>query len=490
MAQGSIHLTENYKIGELMVSLGYISRNEMDVILREQRSSNILFGKLAVQMKFISDSELCKILSIVYKIDYIDLDLQNVCHEILITNNIFSEYQAIPFEITQSTICVAISDPGDIIATDALISALKCYKVKFFLADKQKIKDIISECSAIEHSEAIPYLNSVIRLAVEESVSDLHFTPNDNVVEIRARKNGVLKSFSTFPIIMWGRIRSKLKIMSDLNIADSRKPQSGHATLNISNKCIDMRISTHPSIFGECIAIRILDASFGLRKLTDLNFSSEDTSFLSNVIRKPSGIFLIVGPTGSGKTTTLYSLLQEINDGSLNIMTLEDPVEYQICGIRQLDIKSEGIISYSDGIKSILRQDPDVMLVGEIRDECTAAAILRASLTGRLVLGTLHATSPIDALRRLANLGVDMQTLASQLIGIFSQRLVRKKSEGDYKDRIPLTEYFCVNKVIEQKIYSNFFDFQLTKTFHQSVKDALNFTDRQEIVRVLGDAYI
>ncbi|MDR1236162.1 MAG: Flp pilus assembly complex ATPase component TadA, partial [Holosporaceae bacterium] len=292
------------------------------------------------------------------------------------------------------------------------------------------------------------------------------------------------------------RIKSKLKLISNLNITENRRPQSGHTRIHLAGKTIDLRISTHPGIFGENFVVRIFDLSNGVNSLIDLGFSSEDFLWLRRVISFPSGIFLIVGPTGSGKTTTLYSLLKEINSASINVMTLEDPVEYQIEGIKQLDLREEGILSFADGVRSILRQDPDVMLVGEIRDEATAATAVRASLTGRLVLATLHAATPIEGIRRLLDLGLKLSDFIPNLIGIFSQRLVRRSDnvELGYRGRFPLTEYIFFSEELKKNIleHESINMCKVDKSFQNSWKEAVdcNLTDLNEIRRVFGSADI
>lgn len=487
---------EEQRIGDLLISLGYITQEQKKAILYEQHTSYELFGEIAIRHNMIPERELYQILSQIYNVKFVDLDFLELDPYIttLLPREIGEYCIAIPFEQRQYELCVAISDPGDINKVDAVISAIPQYKIAFYICSKQKIlraialtrNEDVTECSAV------PYLNGLLNIAIERCASDLHFTPTEELVIVKARIDGVLQEIKSFSITMWGRIKSRLKVMANLNIAESRKPQSGHSTLLLNEKKVDFRISTHPSIFGECIAVRILDSSNGRKCLDELDFPHEDIVFFSRIMQNSHGVFLIVGPTGSGKTTTLYSLLQKINNGTLNIMTLEDPVEFQIPGIKQLDLRDEGLISFADGIKSILRQDPDVILVGEIRDEHTAKAVLRASLTGRLVLATLHSATPIEALQRLSDLGLDMRELSTQLIGIFSQRLLRRKINGIYFKRLPVTEYFECNKTARDKIAKRLFDIELTKSFKSSIKELVGrgLTDEEEVIRVLGHAYL
>jgi type IV pilus assembly protein PilB len=283
-----------------------------------------------------------------------------------------------------------------------------------------------------------------------------------------------------------------LKIISKLDIAESRRPQSGHARIQLAGKAVDLRISTHPGNFGENVAIRIFDLSNGVKSLNELGFANDDLRWLRKVISFPSGIFLVVGPTGSGKTTTLYSLLKEISSIETNVMTLEDPIEYQIEGVKQLELKEGGLLSFADGVRSVLRQDPDVMLIGEIRDEETAAMAVRASLTGRLALATLHAPTPLDGLRRLTDFGLKLSDFIPSLIGIFSQRLVRY-CDGR-KGRFPIVEYIYFSEELKKNLVE-IGDISICKarrTFQSSAERALasNLTNICEIERVLGNGDI
>ena len=482
---------DKQKIGNLLISLGYITEEQKKAILYEQSSNYDLFGEIAIKKRIVHENDLYQVLSKLYKVKFVDLDFLKINPKVakLLPQDVADHCIAIPFELKKYVLHIAMSDPGDTDKIDTISRVIPQYNLVFYISSRQKILRAIAltRNEGITEHSAVPYLNGLLSLAVEQGASDLHFMPTEDLIIVKARINGILQEIKSFPATMWGRIRSRLKVISNLNIAESRRPQSGHATILINEKKVDLRISTHPSIFGECVAVRILDANNGLRRLDELNFPPEDISFFNKIMQNSHGMFLIVGPTGSGKTTTLYSLLQEINDGSLNIMTLEDPVEFQIPGIKQLDLRDEGLISFADGIKSILRQDPDVILVGEIRDENTAKAVLRASLTGRLVLATLHSSTPIEALQRLSDLGVDMHELATQLRGIFSQRLLR---QADH--RVPVSEYFECNKEIRAKIAANSFDIKLNKSFRESVKVLISsgLVEPAEVIRVLGHAYL
>lgn len=334
-------------------------------------------------------------------------------------------------------------------------------------------------------------LNKIIFEALEAKASDIHFEPTENFVEIRFRIDGILQKTDSVPFDAWNRIKSKLKIISRMDITESRKAQNGHARIYLGGRNIDLRIATVCGSFGENITIRIFDLNHGVKNLVDLGFRKKDFLWLKNIISHPYGIFLIVGPTGSGKTTTLYSLVEELKSPTINIVTLEDPIEYQIDGIRQLELREDGLMSFADGIKTVLRHDPDVLLVGEIRDEETAAAAVRASLTGRLVLSTLHASTPTDALRRLVDLGLKLSDFVPSLLGIFSQRLLRYREK---KGRFPVTEYMSFSDETRKKLLcgSDIEECIPAQTFKASAKQALKdgITDRKEIQRVFGHGFL
>ncbi|MDR1334386.1 MAG: Flp pilus assembly complex ATPase component TadA, partial [Holosporaceae bacterium] len=464
-----------------------------------QKKSNLLFGQLAVTLGFIKENDLVKILAELYSIEIVSLEFLYINKKTLISipHDMAAQCFAIPFWMDDECVKIAIADPGDLRAIDTICLYLKDKKIRFFIAKETEILrylEIMKSDAAHIDKDPLLLLNKIIFDAVESKASDIHFEPSENLVRVRVRVDGVLHILRNVDLDSWMRIKSKLKLISNLNITENRRPQSGHTRIHLAGKVIDLRISTHPSIFGENFVVRIFDLSNGVKSLKELGFCRDDFLWLRNIITFPSGIFLIVGPTGSGKTTTLYSLLKEINSSSINIMTLEDPIEYQIDGIKQLDLREEGILSFADGVRSILRQDPDVMLVGEIRDEATAATAIRASLTGRLVLATLHAATPIEGIRRLLDLGLKLSDFIPSLIGIFSQRLLRRRADDGYDGRFPLTEYIFFSDELKKNILEdgNISMCRPDKTFRDSSQKALELglTDQREITRIFGNADI
>lgn len=488
------------KTGEMFIKQGILTKEQVSTVLLAQSRNYELFGQCAVDIGVLSDADLIKFLSHLYHIDIISLDFLYIDPKTLsaIDYQIAEQILAIPFELNDNEVKIAIADPGDIHAIDTLFNLFPGKKLSFFVSKKREILKQI-EFMKCGHNDldASPsrLLNKIIFQAIENGASDIHFEPTENFVRVRIRIDGLLQILCNIQFDVWSRMQSKLKLASNLNITETRRPQSGHMQLFLCGNSIDLRVSTHPGVHGENFVIRIFDPNNGIKNLSTLGFCRDDYNWLKHVINKPSGIFIIVGPTGSGKTTTLYSLLNEINTPLINIMTLEDPVEYLMQGIKQLDLKEEGMLSFSDGVKSILRQDPDVLLIGEIRDEATAASALRAALTGRLVLTTLHASRPIEAIRRLTDLGLNLEDLIPSVIGIFSQRLVRRiDKHGEYHGRFPITEYLDFSDAQKYQILQSgdYINCPTRKTFQQSIQAALSdfLTDETEIRRVFGDECI
>ena len=487
------------KMGDILCGKGLLTREQCSIVAKSQKSNDVLFGQQSVNLGFVTEDDLLKVLSELYSIETVNLDLLYIDQTILssISYEVADKCKAVPFYIDESCVKIAIVDAGDIKAIDTLKKHFSNKKMKLFLAKETEILYFLEsmKCSAIcTDDDPLFLLNKIIFDAINKQASDIHFEPLEKVIRVRLRVDGVLSIHQNVNLDAWPRIQSKLKLIAGLNIAENRKPQSGHTRIYLGGKTIDLRISTHPNIFGESFVIRIFDLSDGVRSLSELGFTNEDFRWLKRVISFPSGMFLIVGPTGSGKTTTLYSILKEINSSAINIMTLEDPVEYQIDGIRQLDLREEGILSFSNGVRSILRQDPDVMLIGEIRDEATARSAIRASLTGRLVLATLHASTPIEGIRRLLDLGLKISDFVPSLIGLFSQRLVRYLKNGVYKNRFPITEYIYISNEIKRNLLNgqSIYDCKLDKTFSKSIEAAIKngMTSRDEIARVFGNAVL
>ncbi|WP_457639351.1 GspE/PulE family protein [Persephonella sp.] len=279
-------------------------------------------------------------------------------------------------------------------------------------------------------SPVIQTLNSILLKAVRTGVSDIHFEPFSDRVSVRYRLDGVLHEINTLPKNAYPQVVSRIKVISKLNVAEKRLPQDGRIRVKAGNKEIDMRVSTLPTVFGERVVIRLLDRTGSVLTLEELGFYPDDMEKYKRIIKKPHGIVLITGPTGSGKSTTLYATLLELKTPRKNIITIEDPVEYQIDGISQIQVNPKIDLTFANGLRSILRQDPDIIMVGEIRDFETAEIAVHASMTGHLVLSTLHTNDAPSAVARLVDMGVEPFLIAASLEGVVAQRLVRKICEN------------------------------------------------------------
>jgi type II secretory ATPase GspE/PulE/Tfp pilus assembly ATPase PilB-like protein len=311
-----------------------------------------------------------------------------------------------------------------------------------------------------EDAPVVKYLNLLIIQAVEEGASDIHIEPEENTIAIRTRVDGILRKQSAPPKQFQSALISRIKILSKLDISETRRPQDGRIQIKLENKRIDIRVSCLPTVYGENVVMRLLDTSSILIGLEKIGFEKELLAKYTALLRRPNGIILVTGPTGSGKTTTLYSSLSLINEPSKSIVSVEDPVEYRLPGVRQTQVNTKVDLTFAMGLRAILRQDPNVIMVGEIRDAETAQIAIQASLTGHLVLATLHTNNAAGAVTRLLDIGVEPFLLASSIIGILAQRLVRLKckecsgkgcktcSQTGYKGRTSIFELLVFNEEI------------------------------------------
>jgi len=364
------------------------------------------------------------------------------------------KYKLIPLNRVNDKVFVAISPPLDLYSLDEIKSLFNC-EVEPFLSPADVVLDCINKVYERDHevndeiqnevqgiSEAefqepkdlldaddeapiIRFVNSLLFQAVKEKASDIHVECFEKGVVVRFRKDGLLHKITDVPKKLQSSVISRLKIMSELDIAEKRKPQDGRIRVKVAGRDVDVRISTVPTSWGESVVMRLLDRSTVLLSLEDLGLKGSKLDELNSFIRRPHGIILVTGPTGSGKTTTLYASLERINSPDKKIITIEDPIEYQIQGINQIQVNSKVNLSFANGLRSILRQDPDVILVGEIRDRETADIAIHASLTGHLVFSTLHTNDSASAITRLIDMGIEPFLISSSLMAVVAQRLIR-----------------------------------------------------------------
>jgi len=445
-------------LGALLLEKKVISEDQLDIALKEQnRTQNQkTIGAILVDMGAITEGALGEILNESSSIKKFNIRSSIIDSRLVkkIPKNFASQNKLIAVSYDKNTVTIAMSDLFNIIAIDQvkkffpshfLINTVYTSEADIAQAIDQyydyemSIEGILKEIEGEPHnnnddeqlkgdyrSPMVRLVDSIFTDAVHRDASDLHFEPEELFLRIRYRIDGKMVQIRSIHRDYWSSIVVRIKIISGMNIAENRKPQDGRINADILGRKIDFRVSTQPTIHGENIVMRILDEKKSILSLESLHLSTHDTELIKKVLKRPEGVIIMTGPTGSGKTTTLYTLLSFINSIDKNIMTLEDPVEYQIPLIRQSNIKNDVGMDFASGIKSILRQDPDVILVGEIRDKETAITAIQAAMTGHQVYSSLHTNDALGAIPRLMNLGVPNYLMAGNLICIIAQRLARK----------------------------------------------------------------
>ena len=467
LQDGQTRETIKQPLGRILIDKGVISEDQLRIALQEQNRSHQPLGRLLVRLGFLTEATIRDVMS--ENLGQESIELAAVIIDpaalSLIPKEVAQRYQLLPLSLDQQarTLLLAVSDPDNIIALDQVRALLKDeYRLVTQLASESDILHGIDQHYGFELSidgilhEIEPgemeyqtlqsgvneFSQPVVRLidallteGVQQGASDIHFEPESNFLRIRYRIDGVLRQVRSLHKSFWPSMVVRLKVMGNMNIAETRAPQDGRVSLYLSGRPIDFRVASHPTTHGENMVLRILDRQKGIVPLDQLGLDDETLVLLKTVIAKPEGILLVTGPTGSGKTTTLYSVLNHINTESVNIMTLEDPVEYPMAMIRQTSVNEAAKLDFVNGIRSMMRQDPDIILVGEIRDHPTAEMAFRAAMTGHQVYATLHTNSAIGAIPRLLDIGILPDIMASNIIGIIAQRLVRilcKKCKAPY----------------------------------------------------------
>lgn len=445
------------RLGDSLIDSGFINEEQLSKALQEQKKAGEKLGETVVRLGFCTNEQIIEVLGEQMGIPFVRLDRTVIDKEVidLISKEIAEKYKVIPLFKVENVLNLAMADPLDIFVIDEIefqtgleISQMiateddiddaitryygetqnkKSDMSKYKGSDDKKLKSNKIDITAVEDSSpAIEIVNLILKQAIEDKASDIHIEPEEEELRVRFRIDGMLHEVMQPPKNLESSIISRLKIMAKLDIAERRIPQDGRIELKYEKKDIDLRVSTLPTVFGEKIVMRILDKSNVTINLQSLGFSDYFLETFRKLIRKPNGILLVTGPTGSGKTSTLYAALNEINTLDKNIITLEDPVEYQLKIINQVQVNPGVGLTFSSGLRSILRQDPDVIMLGEIRDRETAEIAIEAAMTGHLVFSTLHTNSAAGAVARLIDMGVEPFLISSSLIGVIGQRLVRR----------------------------------------------------------------
>lgn len=460
------------RLGDRLIAQGLISDDQLQVALTEQRNTKKLLGAIFVEMGFLTESVLGEVLaesSGAQKFDPKTTMLDSTVVR-LIPKDLAARHKVIPVSIKDGTLILAMADVYNVLAIDQVrrhvdknIKILPVYctdsevleLVDQYYDYEIAVDGILREIeTGIRDNNKLDgrqegYVNPTVRLvnallvdAIKVGASDIHFEPEGNFLRLRFRIDGEMVQVRSFHRDYWSAMLVRVKIMAGMNIAETRQPQDGRISYNVLGRDVDFRVATQPTIYGENVVMRLLDKTKSLVPLEQLGFSEHNSAVLKKLLKRPEGIIIVTGPTGSGKTTTLYSILSFINSIDINIMTVEDPVEYQLALIRQSNVREGSGMDFLTGIKSLMRQDPDVIFVGEVRDEETALMAVRAALTGHQVYTSLHTNDALGAIPRLGDIGVPSHLLSGSLIGVLAQRLARKMCQACKKPR-PATEQEC-----------------------------------------------
>ena len=444
-------------IGQILIDQGILTEDQLRIALLEQTKSKAPVGRLLVQLGFVSEATLRDALS--EKLGLQSVDLAHIIVDPaalkMLPRDMARRYRMFPVALDRQSkrFIVALADTNNIVAVDQLRAHLKGdFDIELRLAGDSEIERAVEHYYGHEFSidgilreietgevdyatlaEGDEYSQPVVRLisalladSVERGASDIHFEPEQNFLRIRYRIDGVLRQIRSLHKTYWPAMAVRLKVMAKMNIAETRAPQDGRISATMSGRVVDFRVASLPTTHGENIVLRILDRQKGIVPLDKLGLEDATLELLKRMIARPEGIILVTGPTGSGKTTTLYSILNHINSDGINIMTLEDPVEYPMTLIRQTSVSEAAKLDFGNGVRALMRQDPDVILVGEVRDKDTAEMAFRAAMTGHQVYSTLHTNSAVGAIPRLLDIGIVPDVMSGNIIGVVAQRLVRK----------------------------------------------------------------
>jgi type IV pilus assembly protein PilB len=448
------------RLGEVLLSSGLVTEDQLMLALAEQKRTGERLGRILVAKRVVTEAQLTRILAEQFGTEFVDLDDRNLDYTAtrLIRESFARRHQALAIGFEDERLVVAMANPADVFAVDD-IRSMTGQDVKPVMVEGSQLKraidrvwstkaeDIMKMVSdaeddfdgpagalvqvreAAEDAPVVQFVNELVTRAVQEGASDIHLEPGESELRIRFRIDGVLQDVMRVPRSIQASVISRLKIMGELDIAERRLPQDGRITVPLEGRRIDLRLVTLPTAQGESLVIRVLDRKSGLVGIDDLSFLPQAKARFEAAYRKPWGAILVTGPTGSGKTTTLYAALGEVNDAQRSIITVEDPVEYRMAGVKQVQVNRKAGLTFANALRSILRADPDIVLVGEIRDRETATIAVEAALTGHLVLSTLHTNDAASTPARLLDMGVEPFLVTSAVSCVLAQRLARRLCE-------------------------------------------------------------
>lgn len=453
------------RLGDLLVQKGIITEEQLSEALKQQKEKKLMLGEMIVSMGFASQSQINDVLCEHLNIDFVDMREEEPDPQVLslLDESIMRKYTLVPLRHDNNNagaLQVAMADPMNILAMDD-INIITGMQVVPILANAQDINAFLDKAfgqqqaqnivelykreqednnkeaekennarrEEIENAPIVVLINNIIEQAVRQRASDIHIEPMEKTVRVRYRIDGNLKEIMKYDNALLGAITTRLKIMSGMDISEKRKPQDGRITTTVDRREYDIRVSNLPTVYGEKVVMRIASKEGFNVDISKLGLTERDRKVFQDILRNPHGIILVTGPTGSGKSTTLYTALSELNTEDVNIITVEDPVEANIDGINQVQVNTKANLTFALALRSILRQDPDIIMIGEIRDSETAEIAVRASITGHLVVSTLHTNSTASSVARLEDMGVESYLIADSMVGIIAQRLVRRLCE-------------------------------------------------------------
>ena len=452
------------RLGDLLVESGVVTAEQLDYALTN-KSRDEKLGDFLIKENIMTEQQLIEVLEFQLGVPHVSLNQFPIDPELLqlVPAELAKRSNLIPLRKERNKLFIAMADPMDYFAIEEVRMATGCQIETSIAAkddlfrtitkyyDLQESMDAAMSDLAIgmsaeveqeitdEESPIVRLVNQIIANGVALRASDIHFDPQETDFKVRYRVDGVLKTERSLPKHMQGMVTARVKILGNLNITENRIPQDGRIKTTVNYRPVDIRLSTLPTVYGEKIVMRILDLANAATEISQIGFSKRNEQLFRKMIEHPNGIVLITGPTGSGKSSTLYAALTELNTEDVNIITVEDPVEYRMSGVNQIQVKEEVGLTFAAGLRSILRQDPDIVMIGEIRDLETAQIAIRASLTGHLVLSTLHTNSAIESISRLDDMGIEPFLISSSLVGTMAQRLVRRVCRDCSQD-VELTE--------------------------------------------------
>ncbi len=445
------------KLGELLVEVGLITEEQLKHAMEIQSKTGEKLGKVLIKQGYVTEEQILEALEFQLGIPHVDLQKYYIDPDVakLIPEAVAKRYIIIPIKKDEDGILVAMADPLNIFAIDD-VKIITKQNVKPLIASESSIlkaidriygreqaekavqdfkKEFQSETASelpneileeVQNAPAVRLVNSIIEQAIKSRASDIHIEPTEKDLRIRFRIDGQLTEAMRTIKSTHGPVVTRVKIMANMNIAERRLPQDGRFEFVSGGRNIDVRVSSLPTVFGEKLVLRLLDKENFIMTKEQLGFEEEDLMLFDKLIKRPNGIVLLTGPTGSGKTTTLYAMLKELNKPNINIITVEDPVEYSIEGINQVQVNEKAGLTFATALRSILRQDPDVIMIGEIRDTETAEIAIRSAITGHLVLSTLHTNDAAGAITRLIDMGIEPYLVSSAVVGVIAQRLARR----------------------------------------------------------------